>query len=51
VIDTGVDLNQPLLRPVLVSGYNFTRNTGGGSEMADITNRSTRLLRVFRQVM
>jgi hypothetical protein len=37
VIDTGVDPNQPVLEPVLVPGYDFTRNTPGGSEMADVT--------------
>jgi subtilisin family serine protease len=37
VIDTGVDPNQPVLSPVLVPGYDFTRNTQGGSEMPDIT--------------
>jgi thermitase len=35
VIDTGVDPNQGVLQPVLVSGYDFTRNTPGGSEMPD----------------
>jgi hypothetical protein len=36
VIDTGVDPNQSVLKPVLVPGYDFTRNTPGGSEMPDI---------------
>jgi subtilisin family serine protease len=36
VIDTGVDPNQAVLKPVLVSGYDFTRNMAGGSEMPDI---------------
>jgi subtilisin family serine protease len=41
VIDTGVDPNHPVLRPVLVPGYDFTRNTQGtASEDADI-NQST----------
>jgi thermitase len=41
VIDTGVDPNHPVLRPVLVPGYDFTRNTqGAASENADI-NQST----------
>jgi subtilase family protein len=35
VIDTGVDPDHPALGPVLVAGYDFTRNTGGGSEKAD----------------
>ena len=37
VIDTGVDPNQPVLQPVLVAGYDFTRNQAIGSEMPDIT--------------
>jgi subtilisin family serine protease len=36
VIDTGVDPNHPILQPVLVSGYDFTRNGGNGSEMGDV---------------
>ena len=41
IIDTGVDPNHPALQPILVSGYDFTRNqAGSGSEMADL-NQST----------
>ena len=40
VIDTGVDPNNTVLQPVLVGGYDFTRNANGGSEMADV-NQST----------
>lgn len=36
VIDTGVDPTQPVLKSVLVSGYDFTRNVSGGSETADV---------------
>jgi subtilisin family serine protease len=36
VIDTGVDLTNPVLQNVLVNGYDFTRNTSGGSEMGDV---------------
>src|SRR6266481_1716921 len=36
-IDTGVDPNHPALQPVLLSGYDFTRNQPGGSEMTDYT--------------
>jgi subtilisin family serine protease len=36
VIDTGVDPNSPVLRNVLLTGYDFTRNTSGGSEMSDV---------------
>ena len=34
-IDTGVDPNHPALQPVLLPGYDFTRNQPGGSEMND----------------
>ena len=36
VIDTGVDPTSPVLRSVLVNGYDFTRNRNGGSETADV---------------
>ncbi|PYX88564.1 MAG: hypothetical protein DMG68_08080 [Acidobacteria bacterium] len=36
VIDTGVDPTHPVLKAVLVSGYDFTRNVSGGSERADV---------------
>lgn len=36
VIDTGVDPAQPVLKPVLVNGYDFTRNRSGASETADV---------------
>lgn len=36
IIDTGVDLNHPVLKGVLVNGYDFTRNTNGGSETTDV---------------
>ena len=36
-IDTGVDPNHPALKPVLLPGYDFTRNQPGGSEMTDYT--------------
>ena len=35
-IDTGVDPNHPALAPVLLPGYDFTRNISGGSEMTDL---------------
>jgi hypothetical protein len=35
-IDTGVDPNHPVLRPVLLPGYDFIRNQVGGSEMNDL---------------
>ena len=40
MIDTGIDPNNSILAPHLVNGYDFTRNTSGGSEMGDI-NQST----------
>jgi subtilisin family serine protease len=36
VIDTGVDPNHPALTPVLLQGYDFTRNRPGASEWADV---------------
>src|ERR1700738_4369343 len=36
VIDTGVDPTSPVLKNVLVNGYDFTRNTYGGSETQDV---------------
>ena len=35
-IDTGVDPNHPALKPILLQGYDFTRNQPGGSEMTDL---------------
>jgi hypothetical protein len=35
-IDTGVDPNHPVLKSVLLAGYDFTRNQPGGSEMNDL---------------
>jgi subtilisin family serine protease len=38
VIDTGVDPNQPVLKPFLTAGYDFTRNaSNNGSEMNDVS--------------
>jgi Subtilase family len=39
-IDTGVDPNHPVLKPVLVpgDGYDFTRNQAGGSELNDLSS-------------
>jgi subtilisin family serine protease len=39
-IDTGVDPNHPALHGVLLSGFDFTRNQPGGSEMTDIGETS-----------
>jgi subtilisin family serine protease len=35
VIDTGVDIHHPVLVPVLLPGYDFTRNQPGASEWLD----------------
>jgi subtilisin family serine protease len=35
-IDTGVDPNHPVLKPVLLQGFDFTRNQAGGNEMNDL---------------
>src|SRR6266576_2808267 len=37
-IDTGVDPTHPALQPVLVPGYDFTRNQAGGSELTDFAS-------------
>ncbi|MGB7285244.1 MAG: S8 family serine peptidase [Candidatus Acidiferrum sp.] len=36
VIDTGVDIYHPVLSPVLLPGYDFTRNQPGASEWLDV---------------
>ena len=38
VIDTGVDPNHPVLHPVLLQGYDFTRNQPGASEWLDLSS-------------
>jgi len=44
VIDTGVDPNNAILKPVLTGGYDFTREVPGGSEMADVNQSTTEVL-------
>ncbi|MHB8617904.1 MAG: S8 family peptidase [Candidatus Acidiferrales bacterium] len=39
-IDTGVDPNHPVLKAILLPGYDFTRNQPGGSEMNDVGQTS-----------
>lgn len=39
-IDTGVDPNHPVLKPILLPGYDFTRNQPGASEMNDLPDGS-----------
>src|SRR5690348_4511557 len=41
VIDTGVDVNHPVLYPVLLPGYDFTRNQPGASEWLDVSGYQT----------
>ena len=43
-IDTGVDPNHPVLKGSLVSGYDFTRNQNGGSEMGDVSQSTVAVL-------
>lgn len=40
-IDTGVDPSHPVLKAVLLPGYDFTRNQAGGNEMLDVSNPNT----------
>jgi subtilisin family serine protease len=37
-IDTGVDPTHPALKPVLLTGYDFTRNQAGASELLDLSS-------------
>jgi subtilisin family serine protease len=41
VIDTGVDTTHPVLVPVLLPGYDFTRNQAGASEWLDMPQEGT----------
>ncbi len=43
-IDTGVDPNQPVLKNSLLTGYDFTRNQSGGSEMSDVSQSTVAVL-------
>ncbi|HWO35089.1 MAG TPA: S8 family serine peptidase [Candidatus Acidoferrum sp.] len=38
IIDTGVDVNHPVLQAVLLPGYDFTRNQPGASEWLDVSS-------------
>jgi subtilisin family serine protease len=44
VIDTGVDTNHPVLKSVLLSGYDFTRNREGGAEQGDVSQSTMAVL-------
>jgi len=44
VIDTGVDVNHPVLHAVLLPGYDFTRNQPGASEWLDVSELQNRYI-------
>jgi subtilisin family serine protease len=44
IIDTGVDATHPVLHPVLVPGYDFTRNSNGADEKGDVTQSTIAVL-------
>ena len=44
IIDTGVDTDHPVLRPVLVTGYDFTRNRSNANEKGDVNQSTAALL-------
>jgi subtilisin family serine protease len=43
-IDTGIDFTHPALAGSLLPGWDFTRNTAGGSETADLNQDTTPIL-------
>lgn len=49
LIDTGVDPNHPVLQPVLLQGYDFTRNQPGASEWLDVTGTQNDNVQVENQ--
>ncbi len=44
IIDSGVDPNHPVLRRVLLPGYDFTRDRSGASEYSDLDSQSAAAL-------
>jgi subtilisin family serine protease len=44
IIDTGVDVDHPVLKPALVAGYDFTRNKSNGNEKGDVSQSTAALL-------
>ena len=44
IIDTGVDPTHPVLKRVLLSGYDFTRGREGGSELNDLDQSTMAVL-------
>jgi subtilisin family serine protease len=41
VIDTGIDPSHPAFANIVVTGYDFTRNAAGGSELSDVPQWDT----------
>jgi subtilisin family serine protease len=44
IIDTGVDPDHPVLKPVLIPGYDFTRNANGANEKGDVSQSTVAVL-------
>jgi subtilisin family serine protease len=44
IIDTGVDPDHPVLKPVLVAGYDFVHNDSNSNEKGDVTQSTAALL-------
>ena len=44
MIDTGVDSTHPALAPVLLKGYDFTRNVSGADEKGDLNHSTAAVL-------
>jgi subtilisin family serine protease len=44
IIDTGVDVDHPVLKAVLVPGYDFTRNKSSANEKGDVNQSTAALL-------
>lgn len=44
VIDTGVDPTHPVLKPVLLSGYDFVHNQSGANEKGDVSQSTAAVL-------
>ena len=44
VIDTGIDPEHPVLKPLLTGGYDFVHEVGGGNETADLAQASAAVL-------
>jgi hypothetical protein len=44
IIDTGVDVDQPVLKSVLLPGYDFVHNRAGADEMGDVSQSTASVL-------